>query len=146
MATANFQIKAISKVEKVVRVRIWIINPDVQYFPERVGFGLQLLWDALEDTQFTPYPLAEAVNEREITDVNWLAREAENYVDQFTYVSFERFPVPESIENLRDKDYNDFWDDLGKVPGATADILLTDSKWARHIQENKVWKSYAFDA
>ena len=133
-------------MEKVVRVKLWIVNPDVQYFPERIGFGLQLLWDALEGTKITQFPLGKAVNEREITDVNWLASEAEKYIDQFKYVSFERFPVSESVENLTDKDYSDFWDDLGKIPGASADILLTDSKWAQHIQEKMIWKSYAFDA
>ena len=145
MATPNFQVKAISKEAAQVRLIVWLVNSDVDYFPENEAFGLQLLWDALPVKQRSSYPLAN-ITEAQISDFAWLQAHATEFVDQFSYAAFKHFPVAKKVESLDEKMYQAFWADLAKVPRAEIEMTLTDPKWAAHIAPDMAWQSFATDA
>ena len=138
MSSATHQVKVLGKADKVVTLRLTMLNPDVDQFCVAPNCALQILWDKAHASN-RPSPLAEAISSQNRLDAEWLRHNTARFIESVNELGTENDPMPSgvSFDELRRR---------GAVPQATIEVGVTDPRWIAHIRRGSIWETAPFDA
>jgi hypothetical protein len=136
---ATFYIQAIEKKETEVKLNIYIIHPDENYFPEKKNFALQIIWQPANPSTGADYPIGRKISIDQILDPDWMNVHTISFIVDVKITATENYPAAD------DFDYGKPMANLELLPKATFEITVTAPEWIEHIAPEQTWKSAAYD-
>jgi HEAT repeat protein len=136
----RYDVKALRRHDDAtVELRVCIVHPDVDDFPDTKNFALQLLLDALHEA---PGPLGEAVSIDQGCDERWMLTNAARFVADVEIVEAAHWPRP-PLKALPEDDGGG--GAPGETPVAVYRISATSPSHVAHVRPDLVWQTAAYD-
>jgi HEAT repeat protein len=133
-----YDVKALKRNKATVELRVRIVHPDVDDFPDTKNFALQLLLDALYEA---PGPLRKAVSSDQRCDETWMLTNATRFVAEVDLIAAENWPRP-ALKALPDDDGSGA---PREDPVVVYRIRATSPSHVAHIRRDLVWQTAAYD-
>ena len=140
--TAIYLCEAEEKRDKLLKLKVYIINPECPEFYYSASFVLNLIfdyWDPAKTDAILSAPLYMAVPRDAPEPCNYLSELAEAIIEEATVHRQARYPVEGELHIA------DYRQQLDELPLCVFHVRVTDAKWISHVEEKKRWTSAALD-
>ena len=140
--SAIYQCEALEKKDEFLRLRVHIINPEYPVFYYSKSFVLNLLFDYSDPTKsdsILASPLYQTIPRYAPEPCNYFLDLKDEIVSEVTVEEELNYPVTSPL------DVHDYRAQLDQLPACVFGVLLTDAKWAAHVEVNRTWTSGAAD-
>ncbi len=137
--SATFYIQAIEKKNKELKMNIYIIHPDENYFPEKKNFALQIIWQPANPSTGVDYPIGRKISIDQILDPDWMNVHSGSFIEDVKITATVNYPAPD------DFDYSKPMANLDLLPRATFEVTVSSQEWIEHITPEETWRSAAYD-
>lgn len=142
---AQFKIKAVEKKDCVLQLKVWITEPQQQFFYDESNFAIQLLWDAMPVDERDNSALGKEVSMDQILDGEWVLNNEAKFISAVDILETNNYPLSSEYLNLTGKASEEFWNNLDNAPTAKYNIMVTEAKWIEHIKKGSKWTSSAIN-
>ena len=124
-----------------VLLDIRVVHGDTMFIDETPGFALMMLVEAAPDDS----PLATEIDEDLSMDREWMQQYAAGFVRDIELIELENEPPPEALDNRREPDVHEYWDNPEEWLRGTLRIEVSDGAWVSHLSAGQSWESMAFE-
>ncbi len=146
-----FSVTVIEKGDEWVDLKLIIIHPDQNTFPENRSFGLMLIWEPTfisyeyqGKTVFTHDAFAlSQLSPDQILDADYVEKAQDEIVKSVSVLETGCFPESQMGANISSEELCVSLADGEGSPCALIRITVTDSKWIGHLQKGMTWGSTA---
>lgn len=145
MSTDLYGVRVLNVDGANVKLQVFLVYYDWDFLPEGRPFFLRALWDTA-DTRFGEGgALGDAITVDNICDEHFVDTNAGRYIKSVHQVSTKNYPVSGDMPTFY-YERNGQWADEDKLTQGIYNVVMTDPKWAEHLQEGMAWGTTAYDS
>lgn len=135
-------IRILSKKNRTLRFKTFLLHQDVQKLPRTHGFGVMVLLD-------NTYGKEDCLLMKEIgeVDLDKTLEYGQKYISKLVLSELENFPLTSEflnsgngLDRQTQKFTNEIW-----LPQATYEMEVTDEQWIAHLTVGQTWETAACD-
>ena len=146
MSSMIHGIRILSKEDRILTFKTYLIYSDWNSLPRTHGFGLLILEDSARETGNENCSLAKEMKNYDFIDDNYAL--AQKILSKMEVTEFQNFPL---TEEFQESIWHYIDDKTGKfhaeefLPQAIYTLEVSDAKWLEHMKAGDVWETTSCD-
>jgi hypothetical protein len=133
-------VKVLEKKDRNVRLRLYLLIPEVTQFCVTKNCALQILWDKAHPAVGRSSPLGDAITADNRRDARWLLANQDRFIESVCLLETANYPASSDLI------FSNYPYNLKVLPQATIEIVVTDKRWIAHLRRGASWGTVPLDA
>jgi hypothetical protein len=140
MSAVTHFVEVLDKQDRVVRLRLYIVHPDEDWFCVAKNCALQILWDQVHPAFGVQSALGDVMSVNDRLSARWLLENQDRFIASATLLETKNYPASPRLN------FNKHMKNKRALPQGIVEIEVTDPKWVEQVQPGDTWETSPFDA